>query len=845
GTFTGGSSNITVSGNFTLSGGTFTSTSATLSVGGNWSHTDGTFAHNSGTVDFNSSGAQSITIDCFSPFYNLTHSGSGTLTLLSTMSWSYRKQITISNSMVSNTDQTNFPVLIYRASDADLASGAQSDGDDIVFTLSNGTKLSHEIEKYTSATGELYAWVKVPTLSASSDTTLYMYYGNAACSSQQNPTGVWNSNYKGVWHLDEEQAGTGNLDLYQDATSNNNDGDDYISATGQDGQVDGGQEFDDTDDYIPVPGLNNFENENSTFTINTWIKIGDSGANHIMGENVSIGAKEWSAWTSGSNVVFTFITTGGSYVNRVTTTAPLTVDNWHMVTYKVSRTSGYVYIYVDGANQTLTSNSVNSVWGQGNAPFYMGRDRGGYFNGSMDEIRVSNTARSEDWIATSYNNQDDPASYETVGSEEIAKALLPVANNLTQSDGTFDLTDGSLGVSGNILVSGGTLDGSDALCNLDTGGNVTVSAGTLSAPAALDDTSFTVAGNWEISGTGIFTPNSGRVVFDASSTGKTITTSSSGADDFYDVKFNNAGGEWTLQDELTVNNDLYITSGTLDTNDQTLSINADTTINGGTLKTGTGIVTFGDAAGDTVTISSGALEIESDNTATDIVKNAGTWTNSGGTITYNAETGVTTSLLSSLSSYYNLTVNSSGSAYTLDGAITVGNDLTVTNGTVDTSTNNLTATGNLLVNGGTLDASDASCDLDINGNVTVSSGTLSAPTVLDDTSFTAGGNWEISGTGIFTPNSGRVLFDASSTGKTITTSSSGADDFYDVKFNNSSGEWTLQDALTVSNDIAVTLGTLDANDQALSLNGDTTINGGTLKTGTGIITFGDAAEDTV
>lgn len=150
-------------------------------------------------------------------------------------SWLYRKPITISNSMVADTNQTNFPVLIYLASDSDIASHAQSDGDDIMFTSSDGTtKLSHEIEKYTSATGQLYAWVKIPTLSASSNTTLYMYYGNDSCSSQQNATGVWDSNYKGVWHMPNGTTLTAN-----DATSNANNGTIY-GATAGTGQIDGG-----------------------------------------------------------------------------------------------------------------------------------------------------------------------------------------------------------------------------------------------------------------------------------------------------------------------------------------------------------------------------------------------------------------------------------------------------------------------------------------------------------------------------------------------------------------------------------------------------------------------------
>jgi len=78
-------------------------------------------------------------------------------------------------------------------------------------------------------------------------------------------------------------------------------------------------------------------------------------------------------------------------------------------------------------------------------------------------------------------------------------------------------------------------------------------------------------------------------------------------------------------------------------------LNGNTSINGGTLKTSNNTITFGNEAGDAVTISAGELQIESDDTSADIVKNAGTWSNSGGTVTYNAGTTVTTNLLSSIS----------------------------------------------------------------------------------------------------------------------------------------------------------------------------------------------------
>jgi len=124
-------------------------------------------------------------------------------------SWQLRKAITIDATKVSSGPHTNFPVLVNLSSDSSLASRAQADGDDILFTSSDGTtKLSHEIEKYGSSTGELVAWVKVPSLSSASNTVLYMYYGDASVASQQDATNVWDSNYTGVWHLSETGTGT-------------------------------------------------------------------------------------------------------------------------------------------------------------------------------------------------------------------------------------------------------------------------------------------------------------------------------------------------------------------------------------------------------------------------------------------------------------------------------------------------------------------------------------------------------------------------------------------------------------------------------------------------------------
>ncbi|NOQ68274.1 DUF2341 domain-containing protein, partial [Patescibacteria group bacterium] len=125
--------------------------------------------------------------------------------------WDYRKKFTVDHDKVPNTDQVNFPILISRI-DTDLKDtdngghAGQADGGDFLFTSSDGlTKLSHEIEKYDNTAGELIAWVKIPILSSSSDTSIYLYYGDNSAPNQWVTDGsVWDSNYVMVQHMGED-----------------------------------------------------------------------------------------------------------------------------------------------------------------------------------------------------------------------------------------------------------------------------------------------------------------------------------------------------------------------------------------------------------------------------------------------------------------------------------------------------------------------------------------------------------------------------------------------------------------------------------------------------------------
>ena len=319
--------------------------------------------------------------------------------------WGYRKQVTIDYTQVAGA-LTDFPVLISLGSDAGLAAGAQADADDILFTAADGTtKLSHEIEYYDSATGELAAWVKVPSLSASADTVLYLYYGNAAAASQEDVTNVWDSGFSLVQHL-SETGGT-----HADATANGNDG--TYTGSGQDsaGQIDGADDFDGSTASVAVASATELT-ITGDFTIEAWVSL-DSLSQ--WSGYIASKSSEYTLQLSGPNITFTV----SGPVWMTSTTAVSATDTWvHVagVFHYGANTWGPhdAELYFNGALDNSSTGAYGTPATTTNTLYIGSAGGSGYMDGTIDEVRISSVARSAGWLETSYANQSDPASFFTL-----------------------------------------------------------------------------------------------------------------------------------------------------------------------------------------------------------------------------------------------------------------------------------------------------------------------------------------------------------------------------------------------------------------------------------------------
>ena len=332
--------------------------------------------------------------------------------------WQYRKQITIDHTMAAS-NLENFPVII-SMTDADLIK-AQTDGEDILFMngLGEAVKLYHEIEAFNTLSGELVAWVNITALSSSDDTILYMYYGNPTCLNQEYPEKTWDDDYKAVWHINDLTPS-----IIVDSTKNKKDGvkkgiNEPIQVDGKVGKC---QEFDGNDDYIKVS--DNAGLDASAYSIEMWFKRTDNNRQEALlvkdhETNNNWQSYEWIVYflTEINAKKLTFMWYAPNSADYLLSTSNFDTNKWYYVV--CWHNGSYSKIYVNGVEDASKYTTVSQSSGKNN-PVWIGtaKPSNTWFDGSIDEIRYSNAPRNASWISTSYNNQNDPWSFMTIGPEE-------------------------------------------------------------------------------------------------------------------------------------------------------------------------------------------------------------------------------------------------------------------------------------------------------------------------------------------------------------------------------------------------------------------------------------------
>jgi len=366
----------------------------------------------------------------------------------------YRRSITIDPDKLGDScagDMAGFPVLVTIENATSLKSVANGghvgngSGYDIAFTDAGGAPLYHEVERYDAARGTLVAWVRVPTLSASGATVIYMLYGDSTVSAPAaRPGSVWDDNYKGVWHLN--QASTNSPGEILDSTAGANNGQSFNMEAGDrtTGRIADALDFDGINDYVNIgTPLGSAD----AVTVSAWVK--HEGIEDLVERYVNLGnyiVIRHDGQNSVGQLHF-YIRTGPANTNRsLRVNNVLTMGAWYYVVGTWDGTTQRVYANGQQRGSQVPPAGALSTPGGGTISQVVET-----MDGIIDEVRISNVARDVCWIETEYSNQGNPAAFHTIGDEELVNEDPVPTWTITATA----LPNGSITPSGAVVVEEG------------------------------------------------------------------------------------------------------------------------------------------------------------------------------------------------------------------------------------------------------------------------------------------------------------------------------------------------------------------------------------------------------
>ncbi len=217
-----------------------------------------------------------------------------------------------------------------------------------------------------------------------------------------------------MWHLSDSLA---------DATTNANHGVNTGSVAAN-GAVAGGRACD-GNDFIDCGNGASLNLSSNRLTLSAWIRPNAITGNAII-------SKSYAATHTSPYYAWVLYTTGSGLHCRLDTTAAtkgtLTLGAWQHVA--VTYNGSAITYYIDGAPVGTVAKTGNLLSTARNVRIG-GRDTSPleeYFNGGIDEVRISSVARSADWLRAERDTVAD-AAFCTFGPvEDISRPLLSVAD---------------------------------------------------------------------------------------------------------------------------------------------------------------------------------------------------------------------------------------------------------------------------------------------------------------------------------------------------------------------------------------------------------------------------------
>lgn len=324
--------------------------------------------------------------------------------------WPNRKELTFDTSDKGaplKNAVTDAPVLI-RLHSGNFQSffSLKDGGADLRFIgADDKTVLKHHVEKFDPINEIALIWVRAGKIAPGKPDGLWMYFGNANSPTADDPAGTYDENQALVYHFD------GAAGAWKDATANGNHPAKTTAEVSSASLIGAGARFAGKQSLsVPASASLQFAPDKG-WTWSAWIKIDgpqkdatllearDANTALILGVN-------------GSSAYARAVIGGRNH--DTTKAAPLSPGNWHHVA--LVALNNKVSLYLDGAEAA----TVEAPLVAANPGLTIGASaRGGNnLTGELDEVQVSNVARSADWLKVQARGQGVNAALVSYGGDQ-------------------------------------------------------------------------------------------------------------------------------------------------------------------------------------------------------------------------------------------------------------------------------------------------------------------------------------------------------------------------------------------------------------------------------------------
>lgn len=375
--------------------------------------------------------------------------------------YNYRKKLTIDSTKIDS-DLTDFPILVKLEGSNFNFNNSEVNGADIKFTLDDGvTLLKFERERHISPNAEY--WVKIPLISSSIDTDIYIYYGNSLASDTEDPNNVWDGDFKAVYHMD-----SGLLD----STINGYDLTDQ-GTSDVEGKISKARDFirsesDRIDIPLDVSNLSSYSIELIFKRQTQW----DSGASteEFLFQRRESDSDRAAIRLQGDGKLRHFNSSNGVGLSTTQSVWSADTDYHIMIT---NDGSSECNIYVNGVLDAIDTTSigglddVNANLSHLGSQFFSSSYQS-HFNGIIDEVRFSSILRTAPWVKATYNSNFNTLL--TYNNEENLFAVesenLEISDEIIVID-TSVIENESIEINDSIQLQETTVNESDNLQILD------------------------------------------------------------------------------------------------------------------------------------------------------------------------------------------------------------------------------------------------------------------------------------------------------------------------------------------------------------------------------------------